>query len=401
MMIVRPLALLLLSTAVSFTLSCDCLCKKTAQAVAELPPAYAAPDPIVPGQPWYFVVSGDSRNCGDVVMPAIAAGANQNHAQFYWHLGDLRAIYDFDDDMMAASQKAVAGKKGKRLDIITYETKAWDDFDKYQVEPFGRIPFRIGIGNHETIPPKSRCEFAKHFASLLDAPGIDRPKTAAPKPGSPTLPDDYCPKDCSLQPKTYYHWVLNDQVDFIYLDNASECEFDDAQLEWFNHVVDGDMSTDKITSVVVGMHAALPGSISRDHSMNEWLDNEWIQGERSGEAVYQKLLAVAKKKNVYVLASHSHYFMEGIFNPRKDKLRGWIIGTAGAKRYALPDQHSLADDAKTNIYGYLLGTVDAKGAIEFKFKELAESDIPPYVAQRYPDGFVHQCFAENREAAKE
>ena len=26
------------------------------------------------GAPWRFAVSGDSRNCGDVVMPAIAAG---------------------------------------------------------------------------------------------------------------------------------------------------------------------------------------------------------------------------------------------------------------------------------------------------------------------------------------
>jgi hypothetical protein len=39
-----------------------------------------------------FAVSGDSRNCGDVVMPAIAAGARKNSANFYWHLGDMRAI---------------------------------------------------------------------------------------------------------------------------------------------------------------------------------------------------------------------------------------------------------------------------------------------------------------------
>src|SRR5260370_23484900 len=29
---------------------------------------------------WNFAVSGDSRNCGDVVMPAIAAGAKKNDA---------------------------------------------------------------------------------------------------------------------------------------------------------------------------------------------------------------------------------------------------------------------------------------------------------------------------------
>src|SRR5882672_2273759 len=47
---------------------------------------------------WSFVVSGDSRNCGNVVMPAIAAGAEKNGAVFYWHLGDLRAIYTTDED---------------------------------------------------------------------------------------------------------------------------------------------------------------------------------------------------------------------------------------------------------------------------------------------------------------
>src|SRR5580658_3918828 len=48
---------------------------------------------------WTFAVSGDSRDCGDVVMPAIAAGVQKHGAQFYWHLGDLRKIYDFDEDM--------------------------------------------------------------------------------------------------------------------------------------------------------------------------------------------------------------------------------------------------------------------------------------------------------------
>ncbi len=46
-----------------------------------------------------FAVSGDSRNCGDVVMPAIAASVLKSGASFYWHLGDFRAIYDFDEDM--------------------------------------------------------------------------------------------------------------------------------------------------------------------------------------------------------------------------------------------------------------------------------------------------------------
>jgi hypothetical protein len=33
---------------------------------------------------WRFAVSGDSRNCGDVVMPEIARGAAKDGAKFYW-----------------------------------------------------------------------------------------------------------------------------------------------------------------------------------------------------------------------------------------------------------------------------------------------------------------------------
>ena len=55
---------------------------------------------------WRFAVSGDSRNCGDIVMPAIAKGAALNQAAFYWHLGDFRAIYRFDQDYQALHKPA-------------------------------------------------------------------------------------------------------------------------------------------------------------------------------------------------------------------------------------------------------------------------------------------------------
>jgi len=34
----------------------------------------------VSAQTWRFAVSGDSRNCGDIVMPAIAAGVKADHS---------------------------------------------------------------------------------------------------------------------------------------------------------------------------------------------------------------------------------------------------------------------------------------------------------------------------------
>jgi hypothetical protein len=62
------------------------------------------------GGDWKFAVSGDSRNCGNIVMPAIAHGVLQSGATFYWHLGDFRAIYTFDEDLV------------KPLNIITYSS---------------------------------------------------------------------------------------------------------------------------------------------------------------------------------------------------------------------------------------------------------------------------------------
>jgi len=64
-----------------------------------LPAAAAGAAQDRPAPAWRFAVSGDSRNCGDVVMPAIAAAVGKSGAQFDWHLGDCRAIYDFDEDM--------------------------------------------------------------------------------------------------------------------------------------------------------------------------------------------------------------------------------------------------------------------------------------------------------------
>jgi len=68
------------------------------------------------GGTWKFAVSGDSRNCGDIVMPAIASGVLAAHAEFYWHLGDFRAIYAFDEDMAPPAKLALPA--AKPLNII-------------------------------------------------------------------------------------------------------------------------------------------------------------------------------------------------------------------------------------------------------------------------------------------
>src|ERR1700680_3192403 len=86
-----------------------------------------------PAPVWKFAVSGDSRNCGDIVMPAIASAVLKSGANFYWHLGDFRAIYDFDEDMAPPPSLHLATP---RLTIISYLTKAWPDFLDHQIRSF-------------------------------------------------------------------------------------------------------------------------------------------------------------------------------------------------------------------------------------------------------------------------
>ena len=329
------------------------------------------------GSTWKFVVGGDSRNCGDVVMPAVAAGAASAKASFYWHLGDFRALYDFDEDL--ATSRRVAGEKPHT--IVDYQRGAWDDFIQSQVVPFGSTPVFLAIGNHELVAPKSRLEFLAHFADWFNAPPIQ----------SQRLKDN--PKDHRM--KAYYHWVQGG-VDFLSLDNASNDQFDNEQMSWFERTINRAIADPSITAIAAGMHASLPDSLASDHSMSDW-----AQGEYSGRRIYKGLLkAQAAGKKVYALASHSHFYMSGIFDSpywreHGGVIPGWIVGTTGAIRYALPAGAAQAKEAKTNVYGYLVGTVSPDGSIRFDFQEILEKDIPEAAVKRYSSDFVHQCFVAN------
>ncbi len=329
---------------------------------------------------WRFAVSGDSRNCGDVIMAGIQAGVKRDQASFYWHLGDLRAIFEVDEDM-----QRMAEVSKKPYNISSYETAAWDDFIKNQIVPFGDLPFYLGIGNHETIPPKNRDQFIEQFADWLDTPQLRDQRLA----------DNHA--DHRL--RTYYHWI-QDGIDFINLDNATLDQFDADQLKWFNSVIDHDAANSAIRTVVVGMHKALPFSISCDHSMDES-----GEGERSGLAVYHRLLDLQKQKHVYVLASHTHFFMDGTFNTtywlkNGGVLPGWIIGTAGAQHYRLPKNSTDAKAAADGVYGYLLATVRPDGTIDFVFKEIKEDDIPEEVRKTYSKDWIHKaCYVDNANPA--
>lgn len=166
-------------------------------------------------------------------------------------------------------------------------------------------------------------------------------------------------------------------------------------------------------AVVVGMHRALPNSLACSHSMNgdpsaSAEDN--LKSLESGRRAYENLWQFQNttQKHVYVLASHSHFFVQDIFNTgywrnkneqdqailngMKQKqgtiLKGWLVGTTGAKRYRLPDNLPATALAITYAYGYLLATVNPDGTIGFEFQQIVENDVPADVTTRFGKDFV-------------
>ena len=345
--------------------------------------AQNASRPLVAAPDWRFAVSGDSRNCGDVVMPAIAAAVHRDSADFYWHLGDFRAIYNFDEDIQHQPEHLKTP-----LVISDYEALAWQDFIDSQLATFGGTPVFLALGNHETIAPKTRTEALEQLADWFDAPRIAQQRIA----------DD--PKDRRL--KAYYHWIEHN-VSFYTLDNSTADQFDNAQLRWLEAGLARDVANSGVRTVVLGMHEALPDSIAANHAMDDF-----PAGIESGRRVYADLQRFQRQthKRVYILSSHSHYYMAGIYNTAYWRthggvLPGWIVGTAGAVRYPLPPNARDAHAAQTNVYGYMLATVASSGEIRFDFKQLAESDLSAALVplgNRYAPDFVHWCFTQNSQA---
>ena len=337
-------------------------------------------------EPWSFAVSGDSRNFGDVVMPAIAASAVSHHPRFYWHLGDFRIGYAVDEDIQNQPEHL-----GKTIPLLEYLNLMWPDFLEHQIKPFGSLPVYLGIGNHDAVPPKTRDDFLTQFADYLDTPELRAQR----------LKDDKRERSW----KTYYHWIIQG-VDFINLDNATEDQFDDAQMRWFEEVLYLDTNgrgSSGIKSIVIGMHRALPDSKSAGHSMNESAQMTW-----SGRRVYRDLLMAQNEahKNVYVLASHSHFYMDGVYDTscwKEGVLPGWIVGTAGAVHYPLPNgiapgPHAMMRQSDSLVYGYLLANVQPDYKVVFEFQQVTLDDVRKAVGNRYSEDFIRKAFSDNYAA---
>jgi hypothetical protein len=189
---------------------------------------------------------------------------------------------------------------------------------------------------------------------------------------------------------------MNGSVDFISLDNAGENTFDDEQVAWFKERLNADESSSAIRTGIVGMYEILPGSKGLSHSM---CDSP--EGVKTGSAVYQRLWALQQAgKKVYVLASHSHFVIDDVFRTGywgERVLPGWIVGTAGAVRYRLPPGVPVATIARTDVYGYLLGTVLSDGSVAFAFQELSLDDLRAANEAKTPDSLVRWCFFENND----
>ena len=306
---------------------------------------------------WQFAVAGDSRNCGDVVMPEIARSVKEHGAKFYWHLGDFRWISKIDEDMELRTTNPVT-------DLNQYKDAAWNDFVENQVVPFGEVPVYLGIGNHEAYYTADRAVFVRRFSSWM--------------PENATAP--------------YFHWT-QDGIDFIYLDNATNDQFDRIQMDWLSTLLETDLKNESVKAIVVGMHAALPKSVSNKHAMDDW-----EKGRTSGQEVYERLVKFNERKKVYLLASHSHYYSPNAYDTpdlQGKVLPGWIIGTAGAQRNSLSATQSVYSD-----YGYLLATVDPpgepEGTVKFAFKAIGR----PADAKKLGERLIDFCFEKNRRAVE-
>jgi hypothetical protein len=343
-----------------------------------LPACFVALAQNPPTPVWKFAVSGDSRNCGDIVMPAIASSVLKSGANFYWHLGDFRAIYEFDEDMVPP---ASLNLNFPHLSIINYLTKAWPDFIARQLLPFGNLEIFLAIGNHEVIFPMTRDAWLAQFASYLNSPRLHAQRETD--------------KDLAGGTRSYSHWVLNN-VDFLSLDNANASSFDKSQLAWIRARLAEDRKSSSITTIVAGMHEALPGSKGLSHSMCDTAG-----GIESGREVYNLLWDLQQSgKKVYVVASHSHFVMDDVYRTaywNGKVLPGWIVGTAGAVRYRLPPVVASGTIARTDVYGYLLATVMSDGTIKFDFQELGLQDLRLANAGKTPDSLVGWCYAQNSD----
>jgi len=344
--------------------------------------------PAAPPSSWYFAVSGDSRDCGDVIVPriasAVAARRAEAPAQFFWHLGDFRRTSDLDCDVATRLAPSFDCKtRGNQDEVLPrdamgpYLDSEWDDFLERQVRPFGALPVFLTVGNHELYSERTRDEYRAKFRRQLTQEPIHRQRLLDKKAGLPGMEGD-----------TYYRFQMRG-VDFLDLDNGDR-SFSKEQMIWVARVLAADAKDPSITTIVAGMHAALPFSKQRRHAMEDT-----CAGFCSGMHVYDLFVRASrgllvpggKPKRVYLFASHAHSFDADAYDTPEHAgrvLPGWIVGTAGAEQYRTP-----------LTYGYLEVEVRGDGEVVPRFREVTRATGGP--AGESP-ALLDHCFERNLEA---
>jgi hypothetical protein len=112
---------------------------------------------------------------------------------------------------------------------------------------------------------------------------------------------------------------------------------------------------------------------------------------------------------VYVLSSHSHFYVPTPTTPSTGAMRqtgavvlpGWVIGTAGAERYALPAKAKLRRRrarARLRLPHRFGGARD--GQIAFAFHELGAAELQAVRSPDYEAEDVAFCVDLNPEPGK-
>ena len=109
------------------------------------------------------------------------------------------------------------------------------------------------------------------------------------------------------------------------------------------------------------------------------------------------MLELQKKKHVYVLASHSHFYMDRLF----DDIRLDIVCRDGLLEQQAPydilPPHLIPAPEHSRTLWLFAGHGEVNGEIDFDFKEVKESDVPGWCTETLPFCIPDWCFAHNSQ----
>ena len=130
--------------------------------------------------------------------------------------------------------------------------------------------------------------------------------------------------------------------------------------------------------------------------------NESAQGERSGSEVYEMLWHAQNSahKRVYILASHSHFYMENIFDTPDWKgkvLPGLDRRNCGSGSLSAPAETGPSQHAMTDIYGYLDRHCVSRRSHFVRVPETQSRKTCTRRTPEDPNALVGWCFEENKQ----